>query len=117
MFMHLDRRERARIIRQRVVQAMEEKGLNQSELARDIGVDRSTISQLLSSPLPRVPNAHVIAGCAAALGVSTDWLLGLGQEEKIGPNISQSPLLIACFRIAWRSVFDIARSAARISAP
>ena len=87
MFTQVDKRERARVLRQRVTQAMEEKGLNQSELAREIGVDRSTISQLLSSPLPRVPNAQVVAGCAAALGVSTDWLLGLSERPERAADI------------------------------
>ena len=87
MFAQIDKRERARVLRQRVAQAMEEKGLNQSGLAREIGVDRSTISQLLSSPLPRVPNAQVVAGCAAALGVSTDWLLGLSERPERAADI------------------------------
>ncbi len=50
---------------------------NQSALARTVGVDRSTISQLLSGKDARLPNAQVVAECAEALGVSADWLLGL----------------------------------------
>jgi transcriptional regulator with XRE-family HTH domain len=87
MFTQVDKRHRARILRQRVAQAMEERSLNQSALAREIGVDRSTISQLLSSPLPRVPNAQVVAGCATALGVSADWLLGLSERPERAADI------------------------------
>ncbi len=51
--------------------------MNQSVLARATGVDRSTISQLLRGDAARLPNAQLVAECAAALGVSADWLLGL----------------------------------------
>lgn len=95
MFAKVDKRERARTFRQRVTHAMEEKGLNQSGLAREIGVDRSTISQLLSSPLPRVPNAQVVAGCAAALGVSADWLLGLSERPERAADIVAASVSIA----------------------
>jgi transcriptional regulator with XRE-family HTH domain len=87
MFTNVDKRHRARILRQRVAKAMEERSLNQSALAREIGVDRSTISQLLSSPLPRLPNAQVVAGCATALGVSADWLLGLSERPERAADI------------------------------
>lgn len=93
--MQLDRRERAKLLRSRVALAMEEKGLNQSALAREIGVDRSTVSQLLSSPLPRVPNAQVVAGCAAALGVSADWLLGLSERPERAADIVAASVSMA----------------------
>jgi transcriptional regulator with XRE-family HTH domain len=95
VFTKLDKRERARTLRQRVTQAMEQKGMNQSALAREIGVDRSTISQLLSSPLPRVPNAQVVAGCAGALGVSADWLLGLSERPERAADIVAASISMA----------------------
>jgi len=72
----LDKRTRADLFRSRLAEAMAAKGTNQSALARAVGVDRSTISQLLA-PGTRLPNAQVVAESAAALGVSGDWLLGL----------------------------------------
>ena len=56
---------------------MAEIGTTQSALARTAGVDRSTVSQLLKDGAARLPNAQVVAECAAALRVSADWLLGL----------------------------------------
>jgi len=56
--------------------------INRSALARAAGVDRSTIAQLLGSDQPRMPNAHLAADCASALGVSTDWLLGLTERPE-----------------------------------
>ncbi|MEY8837520.1 transcriptional regulator, partial [Cribrihabitans sp. XS_ASV171] len=45
-------------------------------------VDRSTISQLLTDSGARLPNAHVVGACAAALGVSSDWLLSLSDRPE-----------------------------------
>lgn len=73
----MDKRNRARLFRTRLSQAMETRGQTQAGLARAVGVDRSTISQLLSAQTTRLPNAQVVAECASALGVSGDWLLGL----------------------------------------
>ena len=73
----LDKRLRADLFRTRLGEAMHLRQSNQSALARAIGVDRSTISQLLKGPSARLPNAQVVGECASALGVSADWLLGL----------------------------------------
>ena len=61
---------------------MEDRQETQSGLARAVGVDRSTISQLLADTGTRLPNAQVVAECAAALGVSADWLLGLSERPE-----------------------------------
>lgn len=73
----MDKRDRAALFRHRLAEAVALRGETQSGLARRIGVDRSTISQLLNPATTRLPNAQVVAECAAALGVSGDWLLGL----------------------------------------
>ncbi|MDU8942134.1 helix-turn-helix domain-containing protein [Ovoidimarina sediminis] len=80
--MKTDKRDRAARFRRRLLQAMTEAGLSQSALARSVGVDRSTISQLVSSNIVRLPNAQVVAECAATLGISADWLLGLSERPE-----------------------------------
>ena len=50
----IDKRARADGFRARLAQAMGDSGLSQSALARRIGVDRSTISQLLTGDGPRL---------------------------------------------------------------
>lgn len=72
-----DKRDRAALFRDRLALGMAEAGRSQAALARAVGVDRSTISQLLAPGTTRLPNAQVVAECAAALDVSADWLLGL----------------------------------------
>lgn len=81
MSTHLDKRARAALFRDRLHQAMRDRGHSQAALARAVGVDRSTVSQLLG-PGTRLPNAQVAAECAAALGVSADWLLGLSARPE-----------------------------------
>ena len=48
-----------------------------SGLARETALTGPTIGQILKGDMPRMPNAQLAADCAAALGVSADWLLGL----------------------------------------
>jgi transcriptional regulator with XRE-family HTH domain len=87
----VDKRDRAGLFRDRLAQAMAEKGMTQSGLARAAGVDRSTISQLLGGAGARLPNAQLVAECAAALAVSADWLLGLsGRPERLAELLATS---------------------------
>ena len=87
----LDKRTRAAILRSRLFEAMRLAGSNQTALARAVGVDRSTISQLLKDTGARLPNAHLVGSCAQALGVSSDWLLGLsGRPESAADLLANS---------------------------
>jgi transcriptional regulator with XRE-family HTH domain len=86
----MDKRDRATLFRQRLAEAMAERGMTQAALARATGADRSTISQLLAAGT-RLPNAQLAADCAAALGTSADWLLGLtGRPEPIADLLATS---------------------------
>ena len=71
-----------------------ERGVTQSALARATGADRSTISVLLSSG-NRLPNAQLAADCAAALGTSADWLLGLSDRPEPLADILAMSLTIS----------------------
>lgn len=87
----LDKRTRAALLRSRLFEAMRLAGSNQTALARAVGVDRSTISQLLKDTGARLPNAHLVGSCAQALGVSSDWLLGLsGRPESAADLLANS---------------------------
>ena len=54
--------------------------LNQGQFAAQLGIDRSTLSQLLSPHSNRLPRAETLAAIAQTLGVSLDWLLGLSDD-------------------------------------
>ena len=90
----MDRRETARIFRVRLSEALARAGVNQSALARRTGIDRSTLSQLLSPDETRLPRADTVAAIATALQVSLDWLLGISQEAKLGADILHESLKI-----------------------
>lgn len=86
----IDKRDRADLFRSRLAEAMANKGITRAALARLVGVDRSTLSQLLA-PGTRLPNAQLAADCAQALGTSADWLLGLtGRPEPIADLLATS---------------------------
>jgi transcriptional regulator with XRE-family HTH domain len=62
-------------------------GSNQPALARAMGVDRSTISQLLKGDGARLPKAHLVGAAAQVLGVSSDWLLGLSDRPESAADL------------------------------
>lgn len=87
----MDKRDRSALFRDRLSDAMHHHGSNRSALARATGVNRSTISQLLDPSTTRLPNAQLAADCAVALGVSSDWLLGLtDRPERPGDVIAHA---------------------------
>ena len=90
----LDKRTRATQFRSRLTQAMAQSGLSQSALARAIGVDRSTVSQLLTGSGARLPNAQVVGECASALGVSADWLLSLSDRPETAAALLATSLTL-----------------------
>jgi transcriptional regulator with XRE-family HTH domain len=89
---HSDRRATVKIFRSRLVDALDRAGMSRAALARAAGVDRSTLSQLLSPANDRLPRADTVAAIALTLRVSLDWLLGLSQEDKLGADVLQESL-------------------------
>lgn len=90
----VDKRDRAALFRTRLATAIALAGSSQSKLARDTGVDRSTLSQLLRDDGARLPNAQLVAACAAALGVSADWLLGLSDLPQQAADLMAAAMSI-----------------------
>ena len=91
----MNRRETVQVFRDRLGQVIERSGLNRSAFAARTGLDRSTLSQLLSAKNDRLPRAETIAAIAMKQSVSVDWLLGLSQEDQLGTNIVTESLEIA----------------------
>lgn len=95
MFTKTDKRTRAQLFRDRLTYAMTQADTNQSALSRATGVDRSTLSQLLKDNGARLPNAQLVAECAAALGVSADWLLGLSERPEQAADLIANAMTMA----------------------
>lgn len=95
MSINITKSDRAQLFRDRLSTAMAQAGSNQSALARAIGTDRSTLSQTLADTATRMPSAHLVGACAAELGVSSDWLLGLSDRPE-----SAAALISASFSLS-----------------
>lgn len=91
----MDKRDRANLFRNRLQEAMLNSGMTRSALSRTTNVDRSTIGQLLKDDHPRLPNAQLAADVAVALGVSTDWLLGLTNRPETPGDIVAAALSLS----------------------
>ena len=91
----MKKQEIVAIFRKRLQESMRERGVNQSALSRETGVDRSTLSQLLAEENLRMPRADTVAAIAQALQVSSDWLLGLSQDSRFGAEILRQSFEVA----------------------
>ncbi|MCB8879836.1 helix-turn-helix transcriptional regulator [Acidisoma cellulosilytica] len=86
-FTSADRAELVRLFRERLITVMTRSGLNQSAFAGRVGIDRSTLSQLLSPTNDRLPRLESVASIARLGQVSLDWLLGLRDAETAEPGL------------------------------
>ena len=91
----MDKRRRASLFRERLMEVMFLKGMTKSGLSRATNVDRSTIGQLLKNDHPRLPNSQLAADAANALGVSVDWLLGLTNRPETPGDIVAAALSLS----------------------
>ncbi len=82
-----DKRDTARLFRDRLERLVERAGSNRSRFAEAAGIDRSALTQLLSGATTRLPRAETLIGLASTQGVSLDWLLGLSQDEGVTATI------------------------------
>ena len=83
----MDKRDRAETFKARLNDAVERAGWSQSRLAEMAGLDRSTVSQLMGAETPRLPSGQALAEIAAALQISSDWLLGLSNHRGAASEI------------------------------
>ncbi len=83
------------MFRERLSDALRSREMNRSDLARGAGLDRSTVSQLLSEDAPRLPNGQALAAIATALSVSADWLLGLSTHRGAAAEILDQAVQVA----------------------
>jgi len=90
----MDRRQTVVMFRERLSEVIGRTGLSRMAFAARTGLDRSTLSQLLSPGNERLPRAETIAAIAAREQVSVDWLLGLSQEGQIGTDVIPQALEI-----------------------
>lgn len=81
------RRQLVQIFRERLALVIQRSKLPPSAFARSLGIDRSTLSQVLSPSHDRLLRAETLAVLSARYGISVDWLLGLTSQERPGADI------------------------------
>lgn len=84
----IDKRELGPRFRQRLGVLIDASGLSRAGFAERIGIDRSALSQLMSTKEPRLPRAETLATIARSEGVSLDWLLGLVETDTIATEVA-----------------------------
>jgi transcriptional regulator with XRE-family HTH domain len=75
------------LFRERLLEVIARSGLNRSAFAQRAGIDRSTLSQILSPSGDRLPRVETLAAIATTAQVSVDWLIGLSEEGALGTDI------------------------------
>lgn len=83
----VDREQAVEVFRRRLLQLIDRADDSRSAFAARAGMDRSTLSQLLSADNRRLPRAETVMGIAVAAQVSVDWLLGLSEDEHRGAEL------------------------------
>lgn len=83
----MERQQTVEVFRARLLEVIDRSGLTRSAFAGKVGMDRSTLSQLLSTENNRLPRVETLASIARKEQVSIDWLVGLSQEGPLGANV------------------------------
>jgi transcriptional regulator with XRE-family HTH domain len=90
----MDRQHTAQSFRARVRELIDRGNESRSAFAARVGMDRSTLSQLLSNDNDRLPRAETVIAIARAEQVSCDWLLGLAQDRQEGTELIRKDMEI-----------------------
>ena len=90
----MERQDTVDELRRRLQVVIGRTGLSRSAFARKVGVDRSTLSQILAPDTSRLPRLETLTAIAASEQVSIDWLAGLSQEGGLGTDILDHPVEI-----------------------
>lgn len=90
----MDRQQTVESFRTRVRELIDRSNQSRSAFAARVGMDRSTLSQLLSTDNDRLPRAETVVAIARAEQVSCDWLLGLAQDQQEGTALIRADMEI-----------------------
>jgi len=88
----VDKQHTAETLRTRLLEVIGRTGLSRSAFARKVGLDRSTLSQLLAPSAVRLPRVETLAAIAVSEQVRVDWLIGLTEQGEKGTDILEQSL-------------------------
>ncbi|MBP1852936.1 helix-turn-helix domain-containing protein [Rhizobium halophytocola] len=86
----MDKRLLSNLFRERLQILLDRSGESQAVFARQIGIDRSALSQLLAEGAARLPRVETLLNIAEGHAVSLDWLLGLSHDQGLMGELHQS---------------------------
>lgn len=89
----MSKRQTVDVFRRRLSELIDGTGESRAAFAAKAGLDRSTLSQLLSEGNVRLPRADTIARIAARHSVSADWLLGLSEVPQVTADVVPRPVV------------------------
>ena len=88
----MDREEVVALFRERLQETIEAAGESRAAFAERAGLDRSTLSQLLSPENKRLPRSETLLNIARTTQLSVDWLLGLSQTQQLAAEfVGEAP--------------------------
>lgn len=90
----MTKRKTVEIFRTRLAEIIARSGGSRLAFAERVGMDRSTLSQLLSPENDRLPRVETLAAIAHAQQVSIDWLVGLSQEGQLGADVLEQSIQV-----------------------
>jgi transcriptional regulator with XRE-family HTH domain len=91
----MNKQETVERFRERLREVIALSRLSQSAFARKVGIDRSTLSQILSGATDRLPRVETLAGIASSEQVSLDWLVGISEEGPLSADLMPQSLEIS----------------------
>ena len=80
---------------ERLVELVDQADMSQTAFAAEAGIDRSTLSQLMSARNRRLPRLETLVALARSTGVSVDWLLGLSVDGPIRTDIVKEEFAVS----------------------
>ena len=89
---YVDRKQLLTTFRERLGSVIAGSGLNRSQFAETTELDRSTLSQLLSTTNRRLPRLETLATIASTQQVSIDWLVGLSNAGPMQAEMLQEQM-------------------------
>jgi len=90
----MTKRKTVEVFRTRLADVIARSGRSRLAFAAHAGIDRSTLSQILSADNDRLPRVETLAAIAHAQQVSIDWLVGLSEEGQLGPGVLEQSVQI-----------------------
>lgn len=108
----MDKRDLSARFRERLEQVLTSHPTGKGQFLRDVGMDRSALSQFLSPDSDRLPRAETLRQIARVSGVSVDWLLCLENAPEGRQEVAESVQIEQAVQADGTTPLDQWRSAA-----